>query len=137
MNAPFFLSRDTVRLAALVESDERARINAFLAAHSDATPFHLPIWLEAAAQGTGNGACAMLAERNGEIAAYLPLNTVHSPLFGRMLASSGFAVGGGLLARDGFDPAPIFAAVEELAQRLSIPAVELRGGLFEQIAEQQ
>ncbi len=132
MNAPFFLSRDIVHLAALAEPDERARINAFLAERPDATPFHLPAWLDAAAQGTGNGACALVAECNGEIAAYLPLNEIHSPLFGRMLASSGFAVGGGLLARDGFDPAPIFAAAEELAQRLSIPAIELRGGLLPQ-----
>ena len=40
-----------------------------------------------------------LAEQGGEIMGYLPLSDVHSPLFGRVLASSGFAVGGGVLRR--------------------------------------
>jgi hypothetical protein len=62
------------------------------------------------------------------VEAYLPLTQVHSPIFGRVLASSGFAVGGGVLAAPDVDPAPLFAAVEELALRQSTPSVELRGG---------
>ncbi len=130
MNAPFHPVRESVRLADLREPDERARIEAFIAAHPEGTPFHRPAWLEAVAQGTGNRALALLSERNGGIAAYLPCSEVHSPVFGRLLASSGFAVGGGMLAGDGANPAPLFAAAEELAQRLSIPAIELRGGVL-------
>jgi FemAB-related protein (PEP-CTERM system-associated) len=49
-------------------------------------------------------------------------------VFGRMLASCGFGVGGGLLAVAGADLEGMFAAAEELAQRLSSPTIELRGG---------
>ena len=132
MNAPFFQMRESHRLANLGELDERARIDAFLAAHADATPFHRPEWLAAVASGTGNPALALVAERDGEIAAYLPLNAIHSPLFGRLLASSGFAVGGGVLTSEGIDPAGLFAAAEVLAQRLSSPTIELRGGALPQ-----
>ncbi len=128
MNAPFRPIRETMRLADLREPDECARIDAFVAAHPEGTPFHRPVWLEAVAEGTGNRALALLAERGGEIEAYLPLNAVHSPVFGRVLASSGFAVGGGVLAAAGADPEALFIAAEELALRLSSPSIELRGG---------
>jgi FemAB-related protein (PEP-CTERM system-associated) len=128
MNAPFLRTRLTQRLANLAEPDERARIAAFLGQHPDATPFHRLEWLKAVAEGTGNQPLVLLSERSGEIAAYLPLSAVHSPLFGRVLASSGFAVGGGVLTAEGTNPAGIFAAAEELAQRLSSPSIELRGG---------
>jgi FemAB-related protein (PEP-CTERM system-associated) len=128
MNAPFLRTRLTQRLANLAEPDERARIAAFLAQHPETTPFHRLEWLEAIAEGTGNLPHVLLSERGGEIAAYLPLSAVHSPLFGRVLASSGFAVGGGVLTSQGANPAGLFAAAEELAQRLSSPAIELRGG---------
>ena len=128
MNAPFLRSRETLRLANLDEPDECARIEAFLENHPEATPFHRPAWLAAVTQGTGNQALALLAERGSQLTTYLPLNVVHSPLFGSLLASSGFAVGGGVLATPGFDPDGMFAAAEELAQRRSSPTIELRGG---------
>ena len=132
MNAPFFQMRESHRLANLGEPDEQARIDVFLAGHADATPFHRPDWLASVAVGTGNPAMALVTERDGEIAAYLPLNAIHSPLFGRLLASSGFAVGGGVLTSEGIDPAGLFVAAEELAQRLSSPTIELRGGALPQ-----
>lgn len=128
MNAPFRPVRQQVRLADLGDPNERARIEAFVAAHADGTPFHRPAWLEAVAQGTGNEALALLAERGRELIGYLPLNCIHSPVFGRMLASSGFAVGGGALLSDGADSQELFASAEELALRLSVPEIELRGG---------
>jgi FemAB-related protein (PEP-CTERM system-associated) len=128
MNAPFLLTEDTVRLADLGGAYECARIDAFVRRHPLGTPFHRPVWLSAVARGTGNAALALILERRGEIAAYLPLSEVHSPVFGRLLASSGFAVDGGPLAAEGVDCAPVFAAVEELALRRSCPAIELRGG---------
>jgi hypothetical protein len=128
MNAPFLHVRLNWRLARLGEPDECARIEAFLAGHSDATPFHRPAWLAAVANGTGNRALGLLAEQGGEIMAWLPLSDIHSPLFGRVLASSGFAVGGGVLVAPGFDGDGMFAAAEELAQRLSSLGIELRGG---------
>ena len=132
MNAPFTLSQDRLRLAELSDPNECARIEAFVQAHPDSTPFHRPAWLKAVEQGTGNRALGLLAERHGEIVAWLPLSEVHSPVFGRLLASSGFAVDGGLLASEGANCEAVFAAVEELAQRLSCPTIELRGGVLPQ-----
>lgn len=130
MNAPFRPARAAVRLADLDDPDELRRIAGFIDAHRDATPFHHPRWLRAVAQGTGNRALALLSERHGEIDGYLALTEAHSPLFGRLLVSSGFAVAGGLLVQDGCDPAGLFEALEELARRRSCPAIELRGGLL-------
>ncbi len=138
MNAPFRLATGSrLRLVDPGDPGEAARIERFVGAHPEATPFHRPAWLTAVARGTGNRARAMVAEYPGGpvedgLAAYLPLHEVHSPIFGRLLASSGFAVGGGLLLAPDIDPAPLFAALEELALRLCCPAVELRGGVLPQ-----
>ncbi|MEJ5975660.1 FemAB family XrtA/PEP-CTERM system-associated protein [Novosphingobium sp. PS1R-30] len=132
MNAPFVPQRERIHLADLADPNETARIEAFVAAHPDATPFHRLAWLQAIAAGTGNRPLALIAEHHGEIVAYLPLSEIHSPIFGRLLASSGFAVDGGLLASDDVDVAAIFAQAEGQALRRSCPAIELRGGSLPQ-----
>jgi len=124
VNAPFAPPRAAIRLADPAEP----RVAAFLADHPDATAFHGADWLAAVEQGTGSRALALVAEAAGQIVGYLPLSEVHSPIFGRLLASTGFAVGGGLLLAEGANPAPLLAAVAELARRRSCPAIELRGG---------
>lgn len=129
MNAPFVAPRTACRIAALTEPDEVRRIEAFVAAHPQGTPFQRPAWLRAVEVGTGNRALGLVLEKRGEIAGWLPLSEVHSPVFGRMLASSGFAVGGGLLLAEGTSAKPVFVALEELASRHSCPAIELRGGI--------
>ncbi|MCW1428153.1 FemAB family XrtA/PEP-CTERM system-associated protein [Novosphingobium sp. JCM 18896] len=128
MNAPFVPARETLRLVDLRDRNEVARIESFVAAHPEGTPFHRAAWIGAVAAGTGNRALALVAERHGEIVAYLPLNEIHSPIFGRLLASSGFAVDGGLLTSDGVDVEAIVAMAEDQALRRSCPAIELRGG---------
>lgn len=70
----------------------------------------------------------LVAERRGAVVGILPLSEIHSPLFGRALVSSGFAVGGGILADDERAAAALADASWELAERLSCPSVELRGG---------
>ena len=132
MNAPFRPAALRLCAADLGDPAEHRRIDTFVHSHPEGTPFHRSAWLIASAKGTGNRAHALVAERGDEIVAYLPLTEIHSPLFGRMLASSGFAVGGGLLAQDGVSAARIFAALEELALRLSCSAIELRGGVLPQ-----
>ncbi|MEO7247338.1 MAG: FemAB family XrtA/PEP-CTERM system-associated protein [Novosphingobium sp.] len=127
MNAPFTPERLSTRLVDPVDVSEAGRIGAFLEDHPGATPFHRPEWINAVAKGTGNRAHALLAERRDVICAYLPLSEVRSPIFGAVLASSGFAVDGGLLTSACHGDV-LFAAVEELALRRSCPAIELRGG---------
>ena len=128
MNAPFFPMQTQVRLADLRDPDERAAIDYFVRAHPHGTPFHLPAWLRAVEQGTGNRALVLVAECGEAVTGLLPLNEIHSPIFGRLLASTGFAVDGGLLLAEGEDGADLLAAAERLAVSHSCPTIELRGG---------
>ena len=127
MNAPFTLTREHVRAVDLRQPDEVARIEGFVADRHGSV-FHRPAWLHAVEQGTGQRARGLVAEKGGELTGWLPLTEVHSPVFGRMLASSGFAVEGGVLAANDVTAVNLCAAAEELAQRLSCTTVELRGG---------
>jgi FemAB-related protein (PEP-CTERM system-associated) len=128
MNAPFAPVHTCVRAANLSDPDEHAAIERFVAAHPQGTPFHRPAWLAAVEQGTGNPALVLMAERLGEIVGLLPLNAIHSPIFGRLLASTGFAVDGGLLIEDAATGDELLAAAERLALSHSCPTIELRGG---------
>ena len=127
MNAPFALARETMRAVDLRQPDEVARIEGFVAEMAG-NLFHRPAWLLAAERGTGQRARGLLAEKGGAITGWLPLSEVHSPIFGRMLASSGFAVGGGVLAERPGTAEALCRAAEELSARLSCTTIELRGG---------
>ena len=128
MNAPFALVAEYVRTADVRQPDEAARIEAFVA-ESAGSLFHRPAWLCAIERGTGQRARGLLAEKGGIVTGWLPLTEVHSPVFGRMLASSGFAVGGGVLAERDATAAALCRAAEEYAARLSCTTIELRGGM--------
>lgn len=120
-----------VRLASLRDPVERDRIDDFLDARPDATPFHSRAWLEAIEAATGHAAHVLLGEERGRIVGLLPLHRASS-LFGAVLVSTGFAVGGGILAETPRAAALLANAAEELAARLSCPAIELRGGTLPQ-----
>lgn len=129
MNAPCAMGAMgaiTVRQADLAGGGECARIERFVAEQGGSV-FHRPAWLAAIARGTGQRAHGLLAECRGQIAGWLPLTEVHSSLFGRALVSSGFGVGGGVLAPGPQAGALLLAAAQELAQRLACASVELRG----------
>jgi FemAB-related protein (PEP-CTERM system-associated) len=127
VNAPFVLTSEYVRAADLRQPDEAARIEGFVAEHGGSL-FHRPAWLRAVERGTGQRARGLLAEKGGAIVGWLPLTEVHSPIFGRMLASSGFAVGGGVLTERDATAVALCRAAEEYTLRLSCSTVELRGG---------
>jgi FemAB-related protein (PEP-CTERM system-associated) len=128
MNAPFAIERTlAVRAADLGDAAELALIEDFVA-RSGGSVFHRPAWLLAVERGTGNRARGLVAEQGGSITGWLPLNEIHSPIFGRMLASSGFAVEGGALADRSHTAEALCRAAEELALRLSCPTIEVRGG---------
>jgi hypothetical protein len=127
VNAPFAQTRELIRAADLRQPDEVARIEAFVAEHGGSV-FHRPAWLLAVERGTGQRARGLIAEKSGVLTGWLPLSEVHSPLFGRLLASSGFAVQGGALAEREHTAQALCRATEEYALRLSCNAIELRGG---------
>ncbi len=110
----------------LATPDDDAAIAAYVAAHPAATVFHRLEWGRAVAKGCGQRAHVLIA--GDAIRGILPLTELHSPLFGRALASSGFAVGGGILCDDDTTGEALAAEAFALAARLSCPGVELRGG---------
>ena len=116
-----------VRLAQLRDQMERDRIDHFLDSRPDATPFHSRAWLDAIEAATGHSAHVLLCEERGRIVGLLPLHRASS-LFGAALVSTGFAVGGGILAETPRAAVLLAGAAEELASRLACPAIELRGG---------
>ena len=135
MNAPFnpepqLHASLVLHQASLGDAALAARVEAYVAAHPKGTAFHRPAWLNAVEAATGHAALALVAEVAGDRVGYLPFSLIHSPLFGRLLASSGFAVGGGVLADSAGVADLLLAAASELAERRSAPVIELRGGLL-------
>ena len=125
MNAPL-RHADTVRQVDFDDPRDIARVEAFVE-ELDGGVFHRPLWLQAIVRGTETMR-SVSCSNAGRACGWLPLTGVHSPLFGRALVSSGFGVGGGVLAGDARDGERLCHAAEELAQRHSIPDIELRGG---------
>ncbi len=128
MNAPMLRSKISVREADLSDANEVARLDAWVMAHDNGLPFHRPKWLNAIEAGTGQVAHCLIAETCSEIAAILPFHLVHSPLFGRALVSSGFAVGGGILSSSPTATRRLAMSICDLSERWSCSSVELRGG---------
>lgn len=131
MNAPFAPhvagAGEAIRPADLAQPDEVARIDGFVA-ELGGSAFHRPAWLRAIERGTGQRAHGLLAEKDGAPIGWLPLTDVRSPIFGRALVSSGFAVGGGILAERVSTALALAEAAQELAQALGCTTIELRGG---------
>jgi FemAB-related protein (PEP-CTERM system-associated) len=118
----------TVRAANLDDPAQVRAIDCYAGDHPQGSTFHRPAWSIAVARGCGQIAHYLIAERMGAVCGLLPLTEVHSPLFGRALASAGFAVGGGPIADDDATIELLADAAWSLAGRLSCPSLELRGG---------
>lgn len=128
MNLAAPIDRLRLRSADLGNAVEVERIARFVRSMPGATPFHLPAWLQAVADGTGQAAHYLLAEGEGGIEGVLPLTAMRSRLFGNALVSAGFAVGGGILALQRSAEAALAEQALALARATKIASVELRGG---------
>lgn len=126
MNAPVKVAT-TVRAASLHDPAEARRIAGFVA-ELRGSLFHLPHWLTGVERGTGQRAAGLVAERMGTITGWLPLTEVRSALFGKALVSSGFGVGGGILACGDEAAQALAEGAREHALRARFASVELRGG---------
>jgi FemAB-related protein (PEP-CTERM system-associated) len=128
---PLVHERTVLREANLSDVSECVRIDAWVMQHSDSTPFHLTAWMKAVAAGTGQRAACLIAETpTGSIEGLLPIHVVVSPLFGKAVVSTGFAVGGGILANNQAVAERLAEAVWGFAQTHKCPSVELRGGIL-------
>lgn len=103
-------------------------LTAFLLAHPQSTPFHSALWGRAVERATGHRWHCLGYEEGGALRGVLPLHHVRSPLFGHSLVSSGFAVGGGILATDAHAATSLANAAVALAGELGVAAIESRGG---------
>lgn len=126
MNAPVNAAT-TVRAADLRDADEVRRIEGFVAEHGGSL-FHRPAWLRGVAAGTGQRAAGLVAERMGALTGWLPLTEVRSALFGKALVSSGFGVGGGILAGSDDAARALADGARGSAARGGFSGIELRGG---------
>ncbi len=129
MNAFAPVAGLTVQAADLSKPRVRGRIDDFVHSEPTAEVFHRPQWSIAVERGCRARSHYLLAEdRHGAIAGILPLSEVRSPLFGSALVSTGFGVGGGIVARGDQAAEALATSAWELAQHLGCPSVELRGG---------
>jgi FemAB-related protein (PEP-CTERM system-associated) len=101
--------------------------DAFVLREQSTTFFHLSGWQRVIAKTYGYDAHYLAAIRNGRIIGVLPLIHLPSPLFGGALVSTAFCIYGGIAASEP-DAVPALAqAAAELAERLDVDYVELRG----------
>jgi FemAB-related protein (PEP-CTERM system-associated) len=126
MNAPV-KAGEVVRAVEFADAQDLCRIDGFVA-EAGGTLFHRPAWLRAVEAGTGQRAAGLLAERLGVVTGWLPLTEVRSALFGKALVSSGFGVGGGIVAESSATGQALSAAVQAHAIRGGFSGIELRGG---------
>jgi FemAB-related protein (PEP-CTERM system-associated) len=126
MNAPVNTAT-TLRALDFRDAGEVHRIESFLA-EAHGSLFHRPAWLRAVEAGTGQRAAGLVAERLGTITGWLPLTEVRSALFGKALVSSGFGVGGGIIAVTEDAARALAERAKAHAVRGGFAAIELRGG---------
>jgi FemAB-related protein (PEP-CTERM system-associated) len=119
----------SVRLADLGDPGECRRIEGFVADHPEAELFHRPGWTRAVERGTKQAGRYLVAEdHRGRLAGLLPLTRIRSPLVGSALVSTGFGVGGGIVAATGMAVEALASAAWSLARKEGCPSVTLRGG---------
>lgn len=125
MNAPTRMMSPTLTVG-LIDDDA---VCGFIANAPAATPFHDPRWGRAVERATGHVWQVLGArDADGTLVGLLPLHAVRSRLFGDVLASTGFAVEGGMLAADPAVADALASAAQALASELGIGSIALRGG---------
>ncbi|MBV7260182.1 FemAB family XrtA/PEP-CTERM system-associated protein [Erythrobacter crassostreae] len=130
MNAPVKLSH-VARFADLRDPATVARIDEFVS-DQGASVFHRPVWLQAVEAGTGKTATGIITEQLGVITGWLPLTEVRSLLFANTLVSSGFGVGGGILAESNDAVNALAKAAQHHAANAGFCSIETRGGAIPQ-----
>lgn len=118
-----------IRRADLQDARDSAAIDAFVAAHPQAQLFHRPQWSRAIERGCGARSHYLVAESgSGGIEGLLPLSEVRSVLFGNSMVSTGFGVGGGIVADDAETAQALADEAWKLSRERGCTGLELRGG---------
>lgn len=109
-----------------LEAGDRARWDAYVHAHPDATFFHRAGWKRVIEDAFGHRTHFLLAERGGDIVGVLPLAEIKSRLFGHSLGSLPFCAYGGILADHDAGYRALDDAAQALARQLNVGALEYR-----------
>jgi FemAB-related protein (PEP-CTERM system-associated) len=112
---------------------DRSQWDQFVQSHKHGSPFHMIAWKDCAEQVFGYKPQYMMAFKEGNLRAVLPLFAVENLILKRALISSPFAVYGGILATCDEARSSIAAAVRKLGAELRVQYIELRSGHPEQI----
>jgi len=126
MNLPV-KAGEVVRVVDFGDMADLRRIEGFIA-EAGASLFHRPAWLQAVEAGTRQRAAGLIAERLGVVTGWLPLTETRSVLFGKALISSGFGVGGGIIAQSDSAVQALAERAKTYAQSGGFTGIELRGG---------
>jgi FemAB-related protein (PEP-CTERM system-associated) len=116
-----------IEIAELCEAG-RDSWRAFVDAHPHSTLFHDLRWLDAVEEAYRFRNVSLVALNCGRVCGVLPLTLAESPLLGRSLVSTAFAVGGGVLVEDEAAADALAREALALGRRLGVNYVELRGG---------
>lgn len=119
------LIRTQISVSSL-ETKDRADWDAFVLSHPDSQPFHRLAWCDAVREALRYDTPCLIARGAGEVVGVLPLVHIKTPLFGNNLVSTGFSVGGGVLADDELVAAMLAEAAAEIAVKRGVDCLELR-----------
>ena len=110
----------------LLETADLGRWDAFVHGCDEATFFHLSGWKTVIERAFGHRTHFLFAERDGNIAAVLPLAEIKSRLFGHSLSSLPFCVYGGPAGSDEAAKQMLDKAAWQLARKLGVAHLEYR-----------
>ncbi len=108
------------------EAGDASRWNAFVFGCPDATFFHRIEWRDIMESVFRHRTHYLLAERDGQIAAVLPLVEVKSRLFGHAMTSLPFAVYGGIAGSDAGAVEALEQAADALSRKAGVQHLEYR-----------
>ena len=114
--------------------EDRARWEAFVQRCPDTTFFHRIGWKDIIEACFGHPTHYLLAERDDQIVAILPLAEVKSFLFGHALVSLPFCAYGGVAAMETEAVTALHAFARELGARIGVEHLELRDRVVREAA---
>jgi FemAB-related protein (PEP-CTERM system-associated) len=104
----------------------QAEWDTFVAAHPEATGYHLWAWRGVFEQAFGHETCYLAARRGSDVVGILPLVAFRSWLFGRFMVSLPFVNYGGVLASDDAATEALMEAATRVASERDCRHLELR-----------
>lgn len=115
-----------------LEQSKYADWDRYVTAHRQGTPFHLTAWRRVLEESFGYEPRYLCATSGGALCGVMPLFLVNTPLTGKVLISSPFAVYGGILADNTDARDAIGAELRKMAEAEAVQYAEIRNAWPEQ-----